>query len=162
MARTRLNPCLAKIHRTYTVEETARLYGLNRNTVRTWLKSGDLEALDRSRPLLIHGLSLRAFLAKRRASTKRPCPPGTLYCFRCRAPRPPALGMADYVARPSGAGDLKAFCAVCGTLMNRRTRSDRLGTVLPGIEVRVTQAAPRLADSPAPSVKLTSEPDPTT
>jgi hypothetical protein len=40
MAHTRLNPRRAKLHRSYTVEETARLFGVHRNTVRAWLKQG--------------------------------------------------------------------------------------------------------------------------
>src|SRR6516162_8070923 len=36
----RFNPRRVKIHRTYTVEEAARLFGVHKNTVRTWLKTG--------------------------------------------------------------------------------------------------------------------------
>ena len=162
MARTRFNPGLAKIHRTYTVEEVARLYHLHRNTVRAWLKRGDLIAIDDRRPLLIQGRTLRFFLERRRAEAKRPCPPGTLYCFRCRKPRPPALGMADFELRPTGAGDLSAMCAVCETIMHRRTRLDQVAAILPGIEVRITQAPPHIEDSPSPSLQLTSEVETTT
>ena len=107
MSRTRLNPNLAKIHRSYTVEEIARLYGLHRNTVRSWLKGGGLAAIDCDRPVLVQGKVLRAFLEARRTSAKRPCPAGALYCFKCREPRPPALGMADFIVGKAGAGNLE-------------------------------------------------------
>jgi excisionase family DNA binding protein len=162
VARTRLNPRLAKVHRSYTVEEIARLYGLHRNTVRAWLKGGGLKVLDHGRPVLILGRELRSFLEARRTQAKSPCPPGTLYCLRCRRPRPPALGMADYMARPTGAGDLEALCGTCGAVMHRRTRQDQVAAVLPGVAVRVTQAPPRIGDSPAPCLKQTQKEDVTT
>jgi Helix-turn-helix domain len=85
----RLNPRRAKLHRSYTVEEVARLFGTHRNTVRNWLKAG-LKAIDDHRPLMIQGQVLRAFLQARREGAKRPCAAGTLYCCKCRVPRPPA------------------------------------------------------------------------
>ena len=36
----RLNPRRVKIHRCYTVEEVAKLFGAHKNTVRGWLKAG--------------------------------------------------------------------------------------------------------------------------
>jgi len=141
------------MHRSYTVEEVARLYGLSRNTVRAWLKGGDLEAIDNGRPVLIQGRALRVFLEARRAAAKRPCPPGTLYCLKCRAPRPPALGMADFVAKQGGAGNITALCDVCGAAMNRRAHWPSVAAVLPGIDVRVVQGAPRIAECPFPSLK---------
>lgn len=152
MKRGRIDPRRAKIHYAYTVEETARLFGVSRNTVRNWQKAG-LEAIDDGRPALFKGTTLRAFLESRRTAAKRPCPPGTLYCLKCRQPRPPALGMADYVVRESasGAGDLQALCEVCGTAMHRRARQTTLGAVLPGIEVRIVGAASRIVGCPFPS-----------
>src|SRR5918997_1699111 len=121
MARTRINPLLVKLHRSYTVEETSRLLNVHRNTVRAWLKSG-LPVIDTSRPALIQGKVLRAFLESRRVRAKCPCPPGTLYCLKCRAPRLPALGMVDFIPREAGAGNLQALCEPCGTGMHRRAR----------------------------------------
>ena len=70
---TRLpNPRRAKIHRSYTVEEVARLYSLHRNTVRQWIKNG-LAVCDEQRPALILGSELRAHLVRKRTANKRPC-----------------------------------------------------------------------------------------
>lgn len=151
MPRTRLNPKRAKLHYAYTVDEAAHLFDLHRNTVRGWLKSGGLEPIDGGRPILIKGAALRAFLEDRRAKAKRPCPPGALYCFSCRVPRKPALGMADFRPRDTGAGDLSALCEACGTTMHRRASQTALEQILPGVPVRIVGAAPRIAEPPHPS-----------
>ena len=54
MGRRHANPRLVKLHRNYTVEEIARLFGLHKNTVRNWLKEG-LALIDGQRPMLILG-----------------------------------------------------------------------------------------------------------
>lgn len=153
MSRSRLNPRLAKMHQSYSVDEIARLYGIHPNTVRSWLRSGTLVAIDGGRPVLIQGMALRVFLEARRTAAKRPCPTGTLYCLKCREPRPPALGMADYLAREAGAGNLRALCDDCGSTMHRRARLEAVSAVLPGIEVRVVEAEPRIAEWSGPSLK---------
>jgi hypothetical protein len=150
VARGRISPRRAKIHYAYTVEETARLFGVCRNTVRNWQKAG-LKSIDDRRPTLFKGGQVRAFLEGRRAAAKSPCPPGTLYCLKCRAPRSPALGMVDYVARDEGPGDLRALCESCGTEMHRRARQGAIGEILPGVEVRIVRAAPRISECPNPS-----------
>ena len=48
MPATRPNPRLAKIHRSYTVDEIATLYGVHRNTVRAWIARG-LATVDQRR-----------------------------------------------------------------------------------------------------------------
>ena len=150
MARTRLNPRRAKQHHTYTVEEVARLFGLHRNTVRSWIKNGGLTPLDGRRPILVMGATLREFLEVRRAKAKRTCPPGHLYCFSCRVPRAPAMGMVDFVHQAKGAGKLTALCASCGTVMHQRARQEALPLILPGVPVRVAKAVPRLAGTNSP------------
>ena len=59
------NPRLAKIHRNYTVEDVASLFGVHRNTVRAWVKHG-LPTNDGRRPTLILGSHLAVFLAAKR------------------------------------------------------------------------------------------------
>ena len=54
MRKRRPNYRLVKIHRNYTVEEVARLFGTHNNTVRAWVKAG-LPTCDGKRPTLILG-----------------------------------------------------------------------------------------------------------
>jgi hypothetical protein len=91
MHKRRPNHRLVKIHRSYTVEEAARVFGIHKNTVRAWIDAG-LPVCKDMRPHLILGRELAAFLQARRAKKKRPCAPGEMYCFRCRVPRTPAGG----------------------------------------------------------------------
>ncbi|HLE64362.1 MAG: hypothetical protein A3F74_05910 [Betaproteobacteria bacterium RIFCSPLOWO2_12_FULL_62_58] len=114
------NPRLAKIHRSYTVEEVASRFRVHRNTVRDWVKRG-LPTNDDKRPMLILGRDLSAFLQARRAKNKRPCQPGEIYCVRCRAPKAPAGDMADYQPVTGTLGNLIAICPDCGAIMNQRT-----------------------------------------
>ena len=147
----RFNPLLAKLHRSYTVDEVARLYGTHRNTVRSWFKAG-LPAIDDHRPMMIQGRALRTFLQGRRDKAKRPCQPGTLYCCKCRAARAPWPGTAVFEARTAGAGTLKALCVTCECRMFRRANQSSLGDIMPQIAVRIVEAPLHIEERPLPSV----------
>lgn len=156
MAARRVNPRAVKLNRTYDVAELAARLGVHKNTVRHWQRDG-LKPLDGRRPVLFHGSTIRAFLSGRSAGRKSPCPPGTLYCFRCRAPRLPALGMVDYMPISATGGNVRAICAACETVMHRRAAIASLATILPGCDVQIAQAAPRLKGSPSPSLNCDLE-----
>ncbi len=161
MAARRVNPYVVKLNRSFSIGELAGRLGVHKNTVRHWQRQG-LAPIDSSRPLLFQGAVVRAFLATRNASRKRPCPPGTFYCFRCREPRPPAPGMVQYLPMTDVSGNLRAICATCETMMNRRACRAALAKVMPGLDVQITQAPPRLKGSPSPSLNCDSKPKATT
>ena len=152
----RANPQRVKRHRSYTVPELAICLDVHKNTVREWQRGG-LQPIDSSRPMLFQGATVRAFLATRNASRKRPCLPGTLFCFRCREPRPPALGMLDYMAITALSGNLRALCGTCGGMMHQRIRKADLPAKMPGLEIQFRQASPRLMGSPSPSLNCDFE-----
>lgn len=151
MATRRINPNRVKLHRSYSADELARRLGVHKNTVRHWQAKG-LEPIDKSRPVLFQGGSVRAFLANRNSSRKCPCLPGTIYCFRCRSPRSPALGMVDFVSVRAGSGNLRALCECCGTMMHRRAREADIGKVMPNCTVQFAQGQPRLNGQTSPSL----------
>jgi hypothetical protein len=151
MGRINLNPRLAKGGRCYDVVEIARLYGVHPHTVRSWRKVG-LTPIDDGRPVLFQGAVLSAFLSGRRAAIQCACPPGTLYCVKCRTARPPVERTVEYRDAERGAGMLKARCSACGTGMNRRARREQIAAQLPGLTIRFPQDHERIAGCAAPRV----------
>jgi len=149
------NPRLVKIHRSYTVEEVARILQKHKNTVRAWIKQG-LRSIDGRRPTLIHGLELASFLQNRRTSGKQPCPPGYMYCLKCRSPKRPAAGMADYLPISDTSGNLRAICPECGKFMHRRVSLAKLNVVAAGLDIAFPQAASRISKSAIPSLNCDS------
>ena len=145
------NPRLAKIHRNYTVDETARLFDVHKNSVRGWVKQG-LPTSDGRRPMLILGRDLVAFLSARRAKNKRTCQPGEIYCMRCRAPRAPAGDMVDYVAATATLGSLVAICSACETMMYRRVSLAKLTQVRGNLDITMPQALERIGERAQPTV----------
>ena len=151
MKKRRPNHRLVKIHRSYTVEEIAKLFGIHKNTVRSWVKVG-LTTIDHKRPMLILGHGLAAFLQARRLKNKRTCKPGELYCVRCRVPKFPAGDMADYEPVTEKIGNLIAICPDCHSIINRRVSLAKIEEVCGKMDITFPQAMRRIVESTKPTV----------
>lgn len=151
MGKRHPNPRLAKIHRNYTVEEVAGLFGVHRNTVREWVKQG-LQTNDNRRPMLILGRDLVTYLRARRAKNRQTCQPGEIYCVRCRAPRAAAGDMADYQPITEALGNLVAICSCCEAIMNRRVSRSKLVEICGQLDITMRQALPHIGESAKPCV----------
>lgn len=134
-----------KCHRSYTIDEAARVTEVCKATVRRWIKSG-LPTVQTIRPYLILGDSLMEFMRKNRPHQK--CQPAECFCFKCRAPRKPALGMADYIAITGIGGNLRAICEVCGTLMHKRITLAVLEQIRGELDVTVVDRNRHLEEGP--------------
>lgn len=122
------NPNKCKIHRSYTVDEAALLYGVHKRTVRNWIIKG-LPICDEKRPLLILGVDLKLFIKQLRHTNKRVCKPSELYCFKCREPRLPDQSSLEFIAETETKGRVIAACSVCNSLMNKYFKLANLRTI---------------------------------
>ena len=147
----RPNHRLVKVHRTYTVQEVGRLFGVHRNTVREWIKHG-LPAIDDRRPVLIHGRDLGEYLTRRRQQGRRPCRAGEMFCLRCRTPRHPAGNLVDYVSRTATLGTLVGICPVCETVMYRSLNPGKLAQVRGILDVAEPKAERDIVGTSGPSL----------
>jgi excisionase family DNA binding protein len=156
----RLNPRRVKVHRSYTVEEVAKLFGAHKNTVRNWLREG-LPMVDHRRPILILGRQLASFVHARRLHRRQRCATDELFCFKCRKPRRSLAGSAEYLPTTAGAGNLRAVCSYCGTRMYRRVSLRRLAASVGDLRVALPQAQQRIVEGAEPSLNcdLEREPD---
>jgi Helix-turn-helix domain len=155
MGARRPNPRLAKIHRSYSVEEVSRRFGVHKNTVRNWLQQG-LTPIDGQRPTVIRGVELRRFLTHRRAGAKQACGPGRIFCLPCRAPKVPAGNMAECVVASETTGNLRGICPDCDRMIYRRVNPQKLDAVRGNLDVTITQARPRIEDTVRPNVNCDS------
>ncbi len=151
MRKRRPNYWLVKIHRSYTVEEVARLFGVHKHTVRAWIKAG-LPTCDGRRPTLILGRELAAYLQQRRTKNKRPCQAGEMYCMRCRAPKRPAGSMAEYQPITEQLGNLMGICPDCEGMMYRRVSRAKLPAIQAELEVTFAEAERQVSESQQPTV----------
>ncbi len=145
----RVNARRVKIHRSYAVDEAARLLDVHKNTVRSWIKSG-LPTVDERRPILILGRSLSNFLRNRRTRRRQPCQPDQLYCFRCQAPKRPTGLVAEYIPITPTSGNLRATCEDCSTVMYRKVRWSKLSISAAGIDVTLPEAERHISDCTFP------------
>lgn len=147
----RANPFKVKLHFSYTAGELAACLGVHKNTVRNWRREG-LAPVDEVRPVLFQGAVVRAFLMKRNAKRKQPCPPGTLYCLRCREPSEPAQGMIEYTPMKPASGNLRATCLRCEATMHRRIREADIARLMPGCTVQHRRGHSSLIEGAEPSL----------
>lgn len=158
----RFSACRVKIHRSYAVDEAARVIRSHRNTIRNWLKQG-LPTVDEQRPHLIRGADLRGFLVTKQLQRKCKCAAGELYCVRCRAPKEPAGNIAEYRPLTATSGNLKGTCPDCGTHIFRRVSLRQLASATGDLAVLVPQGQQRITDcsilSPSCDLKARADSD---
>jgi hypothetical protein len=82
-----------------------------------------------------------------REPIKQPCQLGEFYCFSCRAPRRPALDMADYHPRTLVRGRLSGICSGCGRMIFQAATLAKLGQIRAELDVAFPKAQQRLDDS---------------
>jgi Helix-turn-helix domain len=154
MPNRRINSRRIKIHYSYTVEKAADTLGVHKNTVRLWIKQGLPVVEDERRPILLQGKAIRAFLDNRKAKRKRRILAGEFYCLKCREPKSPYAGIADYIATSADLGNLKGLCPVCEKIMNRRTSFAKLDRVKGNLDVKIyaCTSTPKREGSPLPEL----------
>jgi hypothetical protein len=133
------------------VESAARVLDVHKNTIRRWLNEG-LRAVDDRRPTLIRGEDLIHFLEERRRKSKQTCPPGHLYCVKCRAPKQPAGDIAEYMPISHNTGNLRGICPTCESLIHRRVNRANLERTRGQLEISFPQAHPHIGESAQPSI----------
>ncbi|MAM70222.1 MAG: DNA-binding protein [Gammaproteobacteria bacterium] len=138
------NPRLAKINRSYLVEEIAELYEVHKNTVNNWLKEG-LKDCGAGFPRLILGQELREFLENRRRKNKRPCKPGEIYCVCCRMPVSPLNNKIYLDVSESGRASISGQCPCCLNKIFRKVSLSNIENWRGDLELINTQSQKRLS-----------------
>ncbi len=151
MANRRHSARRIKLLRSYNVREAAKATGASAGTVRRWLKAEGLEAVVGIWPPIIRGVDIIAFFKRRNAGRKQRCGPGRIYCLRCKAPKAPAFGEADYQPDTPNRGVLIGLCPDCEGLIYRRTSPANLRAAAGSLSVSMPSADSRLGETYEPN-----------
>lgn len=123
------NPRLVRGRRSYSLAEIAKIYGTHVHTVHRWTKEGLPVLCRETKPYLVMGADVRAFLTDSAKKRKQPLGADEFYCARCRKPRKsrPEDRLLKMTGRKLGAFQqviIRGICEICGTKLNRFS-SDR-------------------------------------
>lgn len=143
----------AKIHRIYTVSETAKLLGVHQNTVRRWLKGDGLKKLDDRIPSMITGAEIVRFGASRR-TIKYPCRISEAFCFRCRAPREALFSSGTIKSVTEKGCNVMLLCETCTTAMHKVVSWRKLPLLTSEYAVSTSLDIRRLIERHAPSADV--------
>ena len=102
----------------YTLQEIAECLDRELSTVQRWIKNG-LPTIEGSKPPLIDGAELKAWLVERWQSKKKPCDAGELYCCSCSKPQTPIAGSVSLKPRTEKTIIIIGQCSQCGTPQNQ-------------------------------------------
>jgi len=139
-------------HRIYTTDETARLLGVCKESVRRWMAQG-LPVIRDAKPFLIRGADLIAFLRKRRTPKVR-CGMGEAYCVACRKASRPMPGSWSIEFNARGRPFLKGYCNDCGTGMRRALKSSAIGATEATLQESLLHAEGHLPTSGKPRLNI--------
>lgn len=125
MANRRHSARLVKRRLTYNVREAAKVTGSTPGTVRHWHRGG-FEGIIGVYPIIFRGVDIITFLKRRAEGRKQPSGPGRMYCLRCKAPKTPAFGEAEFWPDGPKLGTLRGLCPDYAAMKNRRTSLAKL------------------------------------
>ena len=98
------------------------------------------------------GARVRTQASRTCCGGKRPSPPGHLYCFKCREPKPPAEGVVIVQAISDKVSNISAVCPTCGGTMYRRASNHRLKEFEANSGGPLPKAVPRIGETTDPSL----------
>jgi hypothetical protein len=126
--KIRQDPTRAKSDWVYSEPEVIDLYGVSRNTILNWIKTG-LHPVPGRSPRLFHGAELNHFHKERRERAKRPSERDELYCISCKAQQTMAGREVRVRITYRSGGWLTWTCPECcrdATIAVARLQLDRL------------------------------------
>jgi Zn finger protein HypA/HybF involved in hydrogenase expression len=109
------NPNLIVSCKSYTVDQICKLYAakkLHAQTIRQWVKSGELEAVS-NRPILIYGEVLKSFIEARNKAHKRTLEFNQFKCVKCREVSPPKGNAISVYQNKNGSLKAVGICPAC-------------------------------------------------
>jgi hypothetical protein len=126
------NTHLIKARRSYSMNQIASLFNIDRKTCHRWLKSG-LKVIEKGvNPLLVMGADLVSFLKEKREKQKVPLAANEFFCMKCHKPVRAKTGSEKIVKTGKWTGkshseQLKKIgvCEICGTRLHRLLKASQ-------------------------------------
>jgi hypothetical protein len=123
------NISLISVRKSYEVREITRLLDRSPDTVRGWIKEG-LPVLPGSKPRLIDGAELKAWLQAKWAKRKKSCAINQLHCCKCRNSREPDPASVKTEPVTAKTVMIRAKCGTCGTAMQQVRKTEALAETI--------------------------------
>jgi hypothetical protein len=126
--KRKYNTNLIKETLSHSIYGIAELFGIDRGTVRRWIKEG-LPMIDSRKPYLVLGSDLKEFIKKRQGNRKSKCNSNELYCCKCRKPRTSWNNLVDLKILNERRILIIGICSQCDTRINKLSSLKKLDNI---------------------------------
>lgn len=121
---------LIKIKRSYSPNEIVKLFGVDRRTCSRWIKDEGLKVIKpNTNPLLIMGIDLKDFMARKQKERKTKLKDNEYFCVKCQKAVRAKAGTEKIMktGKRLGKNNIEqinkiGLCGICGAKLNRFSR----------------------------------------
>jgi hypothetical protein len=125
---------LVKSYKSYTLQELVRLYKadqLHIQTIRDWIRSGELDCIQDGNKYLIYGAVLKQFLFNRNMNKRRNLQFNEFLCCKCKQiNRPLEATIISATIKKNGSILATAICPNCAFEMKRLYKGSEVDKIL--------------------------------
>ncbi len=130
---TRYNPQIIYGYQSYTINELAKVYEMDKKTCLRWIEEGLRIVPGGKKPILMLGSEIKAFIRQKNSKKKVKLKRDEFYCFKCKAPRRAKRGTII-----KSQGSKKGVCGVCNGKMVKKIKPYQKDYPIPSTPVQMS------------------------
>jgi hypothetical protein len=130
---------LIESNRSYSTEKIKKLIGIHEQTIREWIKEGNLECVSK-KPILIYGAVLKEFIKNKNESHKKTLNFNEFKCLKCKAISIPKDNQISIYHNKNGSIRATGICQNCNNEFSKLYKKNSINEFQNSFFIKPTES----------------------